>query len=89
MQPTQNQKRPKLTLRILFYAIFDVVGMIVFASGALWLTQGTSLFSTGFPASRTEAIIATAGGVFLMFWSATQILRELIRRPANKPGESR
>ena len=91
MPPTPSLKRPKLTPKILFYAIFDVVGMFVFATGALWLTQGTNLLLSGFPTSKAEAIAATAAGVFLMFWAATQILRELLllRRPANKPGESR
>ena len=91
MPPTPSLKRPKLTPKILFYAIFDVVGMFVFATGALWLTQGTNLLLSGFPTTRLEAIAATAAGVFLMFWAATQILRELLllRRPADKPGESR
>ena len=86
MQPTPSPRRPRLTLKILLYAIVDVVGMVVFASGALWLTQGTNLFVSDFPADKMQAIVATAGGVFLMFWAATQILRELIRRPAAAPG---
>ena len=86
MQPSQSQRRPRLTLKVLFYAIFDVVGMVMFATGALWLTQGTSLFIADFPADRTQAIAATAAGVILMFWAATQILRELIRRPTANSG---
>ena len=88
MQPNQSQRRPRLTLKILLYAIFDVVGMIMFASGALWLTQGTGLFIDDFPADRTQAIVATAGGVILMFWAATQILSQLIRRPAASSAHS-
>ena len=87
MQPNTSPKRRRLTLKILVYAIVDVAGMVMFASGALWLTQGTGLFISGFPADRMQAIAATAGGVFLMFWAATQILRELIRRPAANPGK--
>ena len=87
MQPSPSQRRPRLTLKVLLYAIFDVVGMVMFATGALWLTQGTSLFSTDFPADKTQAIAATAAGVILMFWAATQILRELIRRPAANSGK--
>ena len=87
MQPTQTPRRPRLTLKILLYAIFDVVGMVLFATGALWLTQGTTLFIPDFPASRMEALAATAGGIFLMFWAATQILRQLIKRPAANSGK--
>jgi formate hydrogenlyase subunit 3/multisubunit Na+/H+ antiporter MnhD subunit len=86
MQPTQIPRRPRLTPKILFYAIFDVVGMVMFAAGVLWLTQGTGLFVADFPADNSQAIAATAGGVILMFWAATQILRELIRRPTANPG---
>lgn len=83
MQPTPSPRRPRLTLKILLYAIIDVVGMATFAAGALWLTQGSTPFLDGFPADRAQAITATGGGVLLMFWAATQILRALIRRPAD------
>ena len=86
MQPTPSPRRPRLTLKILLYAIVDVAGMAMFAAGALWLTQGGTPFVDGFPADRAQAITATGGGVILMFWAATQILRELIRRPVNTSG---
>ena len=89
MQPAQSQKRPRSTLKILLYAIFDVVGMVLFAAGALWLTQGTALFTPDFPANRMEALIATVGGLLLMFWAATKILRTLLTRPANNIREGR
>ncbi len=83
----KSSRRPRLTLKILLYAIIDVVGMVLFATGARWLTQGTTPLIAGFPADRTQAIAATAGGVFLMFWAATQILRALIRRPGTNAAE--
>ena len=86
MQPTPSPRRPRLTLKILLYAIVDVVGMATFAAGALWLTQGSTPFLEGFPADRMQAIAAAGGGVLLMFWAATQILRQLIRRPADPTG---
>ena len=86
MQPIPSPRRPRLTLKILLYAIVDVVGMATFAAGALWLTQGCTLFVEGFPADRTQAIATTGAGVLLMFWAATQILRQLIRRPADTTG---
>jgi hypothetical protein len=73
--------RPRLTLKILLYALLDVAGMVLFASGALWLTQKQSLFVNGFPASLAEAVVATLVGLLLMFWAAAKILRELIKRP--------
>ena len=75
--------RPQLTLRILLYAIFDVAGMVLFATGALWLAQGKALFVAGFPTSMTEAIAALVVGLGAMLWSAAQILRQLLKPPAN------
>lgn len=86
MQATSSPRRPRLTLKILLYAIIDVVVMVIFATGALWLTQGSTPFLTGFPADRMQAIATTGGGVLLMFWAATQILRQLIRQPADTTG---
>ena len=71
------RRRPQLTLKILLYAIVDVVGMICLATGALWLARGQSLFIAGFPSSMTEALAAVGGGLALMLWAAAQILREL------------
>ena len=79
----QKTLRPRLTLKILLYAIFDVAGMLMFATGAMWLAQGQALFFREFPSSMAEAIAATLAGLLLMFWAAAQILRELLGRPAD------
>ncbi|MEI7430416.1 MAG: hypothetical protein WCL27_08155 [Betaproteobacteria bacterium] len=79
----QNIQRPQLTLKVLFYAAFDVAGMVAFATGAMWLARKQALFIEGFPTSTSEAVIATIGGLLLMLWAAAQILRELMTRPAN------
>ena len=79
----QKIQRPRLTLKILLYAVFDVAGMVLFATGVLWLAQGQSLFVSGFPTSRAEAIMATIAGLVLMLWAASRILRELLIRPAD------
>lgn len=76
-------QRPRLTLKIMFYAIFDVVGMVFFASGALWFARGESLFIPDFPSTMFEALATIIGGLLLMLWAAAQILRELIKRPVN------
>ena len=81
-------QRPQLTLKILFYAIFDVAGMILFATGALWLAKGQALFVPDFPANTAEAFVALAGGLLLMFWAAARILRELLNRSVNPSQES-
>jgi hypothetical protein len=83
----QKAHRPRLTLKILWYAIADVAGMACFATGAVWLAQGKALFIPGFPTSTLEALAATAGGLALMFWAAARILRELPRRPARQARE--
>ena len=77
----QKTQRPQLTLKILFYVIFDVGGMLVFATGAMWLAQG--LFTPNFPTSKAEAVCAAAVGLVFMFWAATKILRELLNQSAN------
>ena len=87
MTPAQNLRpagRPRLTLKILGYAVFDMVGMIALATGAVWLARGQSLFIAGFPTSMAQALLALAVGLALMVWAAAQILRELIQRPTGK-----
>jgi hypothetical protein len=81
------QKAHRPTLKIVCYAIVDVVGMVLLATGAVWLAQGKLLFFPGFPTSTPEALAATAGGLLLMFWAATRILRELAQRPASHARE--
>lgn len=67
----------------MFYAIFDVVGMVFFATGAVWFARGQSLFIANFPSTMVQALVAIVGGLLLMLWAAAQILRELIKRPDN------
>ena len=86
-QHVRNFQRPRLTLKIFLYAIFDVVGMSLFATGAMWLAQRQPLFIRDFPASMAEAVAATVIGLLLMFWAAAQILRELLRQPADHAEE--
>ena len=73
--------KPQLTLKILFYAVFDVLGMLVFASGTTWLAKGQVLFLKSLPGNTFEALLMSAAGLALMLWAAAQILRELIKRP--------
>lgn len=79
----QTVQRPRLTLKILLYAVLDIAGMVLFATGALWLAQGQSLFISNFPTSTAEAVAATIAGLLLMLWAASRILRELLVRPAD------
>ncbi len=79
----QKIQRPQLTLKILFYAAFDVAGMLAFATGALWLVRKQALLVEGFPTSTAEAVILTLAGLLLMLWAAAQIMRELFIRPTN------
>ena len=77
--------RPQLTLPILGYALFDVAGMLVFATGAAWFSTGKPLFLGNFPTNAIEALLATLAGIALMLWAAAQILREMLKqRPATE-----
>lgn len=80
MQQVQRTKRSQLTLTILLYGVLDVSGMTLFASGAVWLAQDQLQFLPGFPSSTSESIAALIGGIVVMFWAATRILRELLKQ---------
>jgi len=82
-----RRRRPRLTLKILLFALFDVTGMVLLSSGALWLARGQALFLAGFPSSTAEAIALTVAGLVLMVWAAGRILRELLQGRADRPEE--
>ena len=71
----RKMQRPRLTLKVLFYAIFDVVGMIAFATGATWLARGQTLFFRDFPSGTAQAVLVLLAGIALMLWAAAQIVR--------------
>ncbi len=72
--------RPRLTLRILAYALADVFGLACIAIGATWFVGKKGLFVAGFPASLAEAVACTAGGAAVMFWAVARILREIAKQ---------
>lgn len=80
--------RPRITPMVLFYALFDVAGMLVFSSGAVWLAKGQQLFLGDFPSSTAEAVLVCLAGAALMLWAAARILRELLKQPARQPPEN-
>jgi TRAP-type C4-dicarboxylate transport system permease small subunit len=69
--------RPRLTLRILAYALADVFGLVCIALGATWFVGKKGLFIAGFPASMAEAVACTVGGIAVMIWAVARILREI------------
>lgn len=69
--------RPRLTLRILAYALADVFGLVCIALGATWFADRKGLFIAGFPASMAEAVACTVGGIAVMIWAVARILREI------------
>lgn len=87
MQTSRPIQRPRLTLAILAFAAIDIVGMVLFATGAMWFAHGKPLFIPNYPTGPFEAGIAGIGGLLLMFWAASRILRELLRHPAGKDRE--
>jgi membrane protein implicated in regulation of membrane protease activity len=73
--------RPQLTPMVLLYALFDILGMVIFATGGAWFSTGRTLFVPNFPTGAFEAILAMLSGIALMIWAAARILRELMKRP--------
>ncbi|MBK7565559.1 MAG: hypothetical protein IPI21_15465 [Propionivibrio sp.] len=80
MRPAHQTPRPRPTLRIMLHAVFDVAGMLMFATGAMWLACRQALFIPDFPVNMTEAIVVSVGGLLMMLWAASRILREMITR---------
>ncbi len=76
-----SKMRPKLTPMVLFYALFDVAGMVIFATGGAWFKTGKPLFIPHFPTNAFEAGLAIVAGVALMVWAAAQVLREMLKQP--------
>lgn len=69
--------RPRLTARILVYALADVFGLACIAIGGTWFVDKKGLFVANFPSSLVEAVACTAGGAAVMFWAVSRILREI------------
>lgn len=80
MFPTTRPPRPRLTGRILAYALADVFGLSCVAIGISWFAAGKGVIFANFPASTAEAVACTAGGVAVMIWAVARILRELARQ---------
>ena len=71
-------------LKLLFYAVIDVAGVVLFASGLMWLIRGQHLLFTDFPTGTPGAVAAVSFGLFLMIGAAAQILRLLLGSVAHK-----
>ena len=72
--------RPSLTGPIFLYALVDVFGLSCVGIGASWFAAGKGAIFEGFPASTVEAVACTAGGVAVMIWAVSRILREIARQ---------
>ncbi|EXI80112.1 MAG: hypothetical protein AW10_01992 [Candidatus Accumulibacter appositus] len=74
-----NRKRPRVTLRVVLFALVDAVGILVFSSGAMWLARGQTLFIPNFPTSTPAALVTVVAGFALMLWATGQMLHEFAR----------
>jgi len=74
-----NRKRPRVTLRVVFFALLDAAGILVFSSGAMWLARGQTLFIPNFPTSTPAALLTVVAGIALMLWATAQVLNEFAR----------
>jgi hypothetical protein len=79
-----HRLRPRVTLKVMCYALLDAIGMLVFGSGLMWLVRQETLFIPGFPIGTASALITVVAGIALMLWSAARILRELASAPADR-----
>jgi hypothetical protein len=76
----EHRHRPRVTAKLVLYALLDVAGTLILASGLMWLARQQALFLPDFPTSTATAILTVAAGVALMLWSVAGILRELSRQ---------
>jgi hypothetical protein len=44
-----SRQRPPVTLKVMFYALLDAAGMLVFASGLMWLVRQQDAVHPRFP----------------------------------------
>lgn len=72
------------TPRILVYFAIDMCGLFLFGAGAMYLSRGESLITRNFPSTKLEAAASSLVGLFVMFWGAARMLREMIKQ---MPGE--
>ena len=77
---TTRPPRPRLTGPIFAYALADVFGLSCVGIGASWFAAGKGAILTNFPTSTAEAVACTAGGVAVMIWAVTRILREIAKQ---------
>lgn len=80
MLTLKRPPRPRLTGRILAYALADIFGLLSIAVGGSWFVAGKGVFIQGVPASLAEAVACTLGGAVVMFWAVARILREINRQ---------
>ena len=88
MQNTQTPQQSRFPLSIVVYAVIDAVGVVLFATGALWLAQGEATLFTGFPADTADALMTTVSGLLLTTWAASRIIGVLIKRPTRTQGKA-
>ncbi len=72
--------RPRLTGPIFLYGLIDVFGLSCVGIGASWFAAGKGAILTNFPASTAEAVACTVGGIVIMLWSVSRILREIAKQ---------
>lgn len=72
--------RPRLTGPIFAYALADVFGLSCVGIGASWFAAGKGAILANFPTSTAEAVACTAGGVVVMVWAVSRILREIAKQ---------
>lgn len=76
--------RLQLTPRVMGWLALDLVGMALFAGGALFLAGGHSLFGR-LPTSIVEAAVLLVSGGILMLVAAANLLREVLPHPGGRP----
>lgn len=69
--------KAKLLPRLLAYLAADLFGFICLALGVAWFAGGPGTLLEHFPASNAEAFASAAGGLAVIAWAMSRVLRTL------------
>lgn len=83
--PATPKRRVRPTPTIMMLALADVAGVLALALGAGYLAHGRGFFFDSVPASTTEALVLTLGGLALILVAAVKMLAEVLKQMPQDP----
>ncbi|GAA5179820.1 hypothetical protein GCM10025771_22880 [Niveibacterium umoris] len=82
---SRPKRRVRPTPTIMMWALVDVAGVLALALGAGYLAHGRGFFFDSVPASTTEALLLTFGGLATIVVAAIKMLAEVLKQMPQEP----